>query len=63
MNATDLIAAGLVLIVGGLWVEAAGLPFPVVPPYAVAAGLVHLVCGMWLAGRLVTASRESGDDR
>lgn len=63
MNATDLIANGLVLIVGGVWVEAARLPFPVVPPYAFVLGLVYLCAGMWMAGRLVTAAREAGERR
>lgn len=64
MNCTDLIVNGLVLIVGGVWVDAAGLPGAVVPVFGFhvfVIGLAMFGLGTWQAGRLVTAQRGTAD--
>lgn len=52
VNCTDLIAAGLVLVVAGVWFGSAAL-------FAVGVGVFG--AGMWWAGRLV-AEAQRGDD-
>lgn len=54
MNATDLIVAGLLVIAGGLWLDAAGLPGAVMPIFDFHVSVIGLgvfVLGMWRAGR------------
>lgn len=51
MNCTDRIVVGLLLVVGGLWLDAALLPGSGLPAFGIGLGL--LVLGMWQAGKAV----------
>lgn len=63
MNCTDLIVVGLVLVAGGVWLEAAGLPgarVPVLSLHVSLLGLGSVMAGMWLAGRLAVRRPDGG---
>lgn len=64
MNCTDLIGVGLVVIGGGVWLDAAGLPGGELPVYGFrlwVLGLGLFLVGCWRAGRLVDARRNTGN--
>lgn len=60
MNATDLLVAGVVLIVGGLWLDAVG-PLPGVGVGAFWLGAGLLLRGFWLVGR--AAERDAREQK